>query len=106
VRDWRFWPEGEARRRAGAAAAPGGLAAWLARAGGLAWVDAAAADGVHGGGQARAKAGVGGRPLCCSGSGTGYGGGHTRLCRATDQSAALQRHGSGRDTAAPRSVAR
>ena len=46
------------------------------------------------------------RPFCCSGSGTSRGGGYTRLCRATDQGAALPRHGSGRGSAAPRSVAR
>ena len=42
------------------------------------------------------------RPFCCSGSGTSRGGGYTRLCRATDQGAALPRHGSGHSTAAPR----
>jgi len=45
---------------------------------------------------------VGSRPLCCSGSGTGHGGCYTRLCRATDQGAALPRQDRWRDKALPR----
>jgi len=78
---------------------PGWLTAWLnaagllARVGWLAWADAAAADGVLGGGQAQAKAGAAARLPCCVSRGTATarardrGGGYTRLCRATDQSA-------------------
>ena len=41
-------------------------------------------------------------PFRCSGSGTGRGGGYTRLCRATDQGAALPRQDRWRDRALPR----
>ena len=50
----------------------------------------------------RAGAGATPRPFCCSGSGTGRGGGYTRLCRATDQGAALPRQDRWRGRALPR----
>ena len=42
------------------------------------------------------------RPFRCSGSGTGRGGGYTRLCRATDQGAALSCQDQWRGRALPR----
>ncbi|XP_066361463.1 vegetative cell wall protein gp1-like [Miscanthus floridulus] len=72
----------------------------VARAGWLAWADVAAADGVHGGGQARAKAGEAASLAALLGEQrllghAGRGGGYTWLCRAMDHGAAEPCHVSG-----------
>ena len=79
----------------------------LARVGWLAWADVAAADGVHGGRQAREKAGAADSLAALLGERrllghAGRDGGYTRLCRAMDQGVALPCQDRWRGRALPR----